>query len=299
MNHPNILVIHEIGESETSNYIVSEFIEGETLREVIQKSPMKLSEILDISTQITNALVAAHAAKIVHRDIKPENIIVRPDGFVKILDFGLAKLVEQKAVGFEASTVKQNETAKGVILGTVNYMSPEQAKGEKIDEKTDIFSFGVLLYEMIAGRTPFAGGSISETFANLINSEPQPLSRFSENVPDELQRIVAKTLRKNKDERYQTMKDLLTDLKNLRENLAFNEKLERSHPPNVENATAFLQAATGDANNQTNEASNNSTGQIKSRKSLIVFTLIIFFIAVTGFGYYFYNSKKSASSPTG
>ncbi len=223
LNHPNILVIHEIGESENSNYIVSEFIEGETLREHLQKSPLKPSEILDIAVQIANALTAAHRAHIIHRDIKPENIIIRPDGFVKILDFGLAKLIEQKAIGLENATVKQNQTAKGVIMGTVNYMSPEQAKGEKIDERTDIFSFGVVLYEMIAGRTSFAGDSMSETFANLINAEPPPLSRFSANTPDELNRIVAKTLRKKRDERYQTMKDLLSDLKALQKRLEFEE----------------------------------------------------------------------------
>ncbi len=299
LNHPNILVIHEIGEAEETNYIVSEFIEGKTLRDIIVKTSLKLSEILDISTQIANALVATHTAKIVHRDIKPENIMIRPDGYVKILDFGLAKLAEQKAVGMEDTTAKQNQTAKGIILGTVNYMSPEQAKAEKIDERTDIFSFGVVLYEMVAGRTPSAGGSMSETLANLINSEPQPLSRFAANVPDELQRIVAKTLRKNKDERYQTMKDLLTDLKKLRENLAFNEKLERSRPPSVEKATAFLQAATGDVDNQTNEASNNSTGQIKSRKSLVIFAFAILLIAAVGFGYYFLSVRKTALSATG
>ncbi len=240
LNHPNILVIHEIGETENSNYIVSEYIEGETLRENFKKSQSKLSEVLDIAIQITNALCTAHAANIVHRDIKPENIMIRPDGFVKILDFGLAKLVEQKAAGVDASTVKQNQTAKGMILGTVNYMSPEQAKGEKVDARTDIFSFGVVIYEMIAGRTPFAGDSMSETFANLINSEPPPLTRFSSNAPDELQRIVAKTLRKKRDERYQTMKDLLPDLKNLRENLAFDERLEKSHSPNEKNTTAIF-----------------------------------------------------------
>ena len=165
LNHPNILVIHEIGETDDTHYLVSEFIEGKTLREIFKEKTLQLTEILDIAIQIANALTAAHTAHIVHRDIKPENIIVRPDGFVKILDFGLAKLVEQKAFGLEDSTVKQNNTAKGVILGTVNYMSPEQAKGQKIDERTDIFSFGVVLYEMIAGRTPFAGDSVSETFA--------------------------------------------------------------------------------------------------------------------------------------
>ena len=296
LNHPNILVIHEIGASDNSNYIVSEFIEGKTLRDNFKQSPQKLSEILDIAIQIANALCAAHAANIVHRDIKPENIMIRPDGFVKILDFGLAKLVEQKAAGFEASTVKQNQTAKGVIMGTVNYMSPEQAKGEKVDARTDIFSFGVVLYEMIAGRTPFAGDSMSETFANLINSEPKPLTRFASNVPEELNRIVAKTLRKKRDERYQTMKDLLTDLKSLRENLAFDERLEKSHPPNDNNATAFLKATTGEARNQTDETDNNLTGQIKRHKSLAAIISVVLFITVIGFGYYFYNSKKSGAN---
>jgi len=296
LNHPNILIIHEIGASENANYIVSEYIEGETLRDSFRQSPPRLSEVLDISIQIANALCTAHEAHIVHRDIKPENIMIRPDGFVKILDFGLAKLVEQKAVGFEASTVKQNQTAKGVIMGTVNYMSPEQAKGEKVDARTDIFSFGVVLYEMIAGRTPFAGDSMSETFANLINSEPPPLARFSSNTPDELQRIVAKTLRKKRDERYQTMKDLLSDLKDLRENLAFDERLEKSQPPNDKNATAFLPAITGDGNKQTDETNHNFTGQIKRHKPLAALVSAVLLLSLIGFGYYFYNSKKSSAN---
>ena len=296
LNHPNILIIHEIGASENANYIVSEYIEGETLRDSFRQSPPRLSEVLDISIQIANALRTAHEAHIVHRDIKPENIMIRPDGFVKILDFGLAKLVEQKAVGFEASTVKQNQTAKGVIMGTVNYMSPEQAKGEKVDARTDIFSFGVVLYEMIAGRTPFAGDSMSETFANLINSEPPPLARFSSNTPDELQRIVAKTLRKKRDERYQTMKDLLSDLKDLRENLAFDERLEKSQPPNDKNATAFLPATTGDGNKQTDETNHNFTGQIKRHKPLAALVSAVLLLSLIGFGYYFYNSKKSSAN---
>ena len=296
LNHPNILVIHEIGKSENSNYIVSEYIEGETLRDNFKQSPQKLSEILDVSIQIANALCTAHEAHIVHRDIKPENIMIRPDGFVKILDFGLAKLVEQKAAGFEASTVKQNQTAKGVIMGTVNYMSPEQAKGEKVDARTDIFSFGVVLYEMIAGRTPFAGDSMSETFANLINSEPKPLTRFASNVPEELNRIVVKTLRKKRDERYQTIKDLLTDLKSLRENLAFDERLEKSHPPNDNNATAFLQPTTGNANYRTGEAHRNFTGQIKRNKPFAALVAAVLLLSAIGLGYYFYNSKQVISS---
>ncbi|HEY0461377.1 MAG TPA: protein kinase [Pyrinomonadaceae bacterium] len=295
LNHPNILVIHEIGASEDSNYIVSEFIEGETLRENIGSKALKLSEVLEISSQIAGALVAAHAAKIVHRDIKPENVMIRPDGFVKILDFGLAKLVEQKNVGFDAAA-RQNETAKGMILGTVNYMSPEQAKGETVDERTDIFSFGGLLYEMIAGRTPFAGDSMSETFANLINSEPPPLAGYSENVPDELQRIVAKTLRKKRDERYQTMKDLLADLKSLRENLAFDEKLEKSRARDLKNETGVF--SNGKAIKQTAGTSNSFTGQIRRYQPLAAVVLIVLIGAAIG-GYYLYNLKKSPLSAGG
>ncbi len=295
LNHPNILVIHEIGEAENANFIVSEFIEGKTLRETVEDSPLKLSEVLDIAIQIGNALAAAHAAKIVHRDIKPENIMIRPDGYVKVLDFGLAKLVEHKAVGFEESTVKQNQTAKGVILGTVNYMSPEQAKGERVDATTDIFSFGAVVYEMIAGRTPFAGDSMSETFANLINAEPPPLSHFSADVPDELQRIVSKMLRKNRDARYQSMKGLLADLRDLRENLAFDARLEKSYSPEKNNATAFLPATTGDQNNRTGE-SPDSTRQIYRRKSVAVLALAVLLSGALGFGYYFWSVGKAASN---
>ena len=296
LNHPNILVVHEIGEAGDVHFIVSEFVEGKTLREISGKSPLRLTEVLDISIQIANALCTAHEARIVHRDIKPENIIVRPDGFVKILDFGLAKLIEQEPIGFEDTTIEQNETAKGVILGTVNYMSPEQAKGEQVDKRTDIFSFGVLLYEMIVGRTPFAGNSMSETLANLINTKPQPLSRFVAEVPDELQRIVSKTLRKNKDERYQTMKGLLGDLKELKENLAFDKKLERSASPD-NNATAILQATTGGANLQTAETQQHTFSQkIKQHKPAAFAALAAFVIALAIVGYFAFFAASPITS---
>jgi serine/threonine protein kinase/Tfp pilus assembly protein PilF len=296
LNHPNILVIHEIGESNGIHYIVSEFIKGETLRGLMRRSPLRLPEILDIAIQISGSLAAAHEAHLVHRDIKPENVMIRPDGFVKVLDFGLAKLVEQKnksVLGLDESTIQQNQTAKGVILGTVNYMSPEQAKAERVDERADIFSLGVVIYEMIAGRTPFAGDSMSETFANLINAEPLPLARFSANVPDELQRIASKMLRKNRDERYQTMKDVLADLKHLREDLKAEEKPVRSSQPDA-NATEILPATTGDANFQTAETQHDFSRQLKRHKGRFFAALAVLLLSGFAIGYWFYANRSAS-----
>ncbi len=297
LNHPNILVIHEIGEADDAHYIVSEFIKGKTLREILKEKTLELSEVLDVSIQIANALCTAHEARLIHRDIKPENIMIRPDGYVKVLDFGLAKLVEQKnqsILGLEDNAAKQNQTAKGIILGTVNYMSPEQAKGERVDERTDVFSFGVVLYEMLAGRTPFAGDSVSETFANLINQEPQPLVRFAEGVPDELQRIVFNLLRKNKDERYQTIKDVLTDLKDLREKLSLEEKSERSAASENGNATAIRQATTGSVNKQTAETQYSFSQKIKRHKPLAASALaaLLSVGVLAGIGFVRYQSAN-------
>jgi eukaryotic-like serine/threonine-protein kinase len=257
LDHPNILVIHEIGESEESHFIVSEYIKGKTLREIMQTERRHLdgvpflSEVLGIAIQIAAALVAAHEAHLVHRDIKPENVMIRPDGLVKVLDFGLAKLVEQKnrpLLGLDDEAAKQSNTAQGVIVGTVNYMSPEQAKGERVDERTDIFSFGVLLYEMIAGRTPFGGDSAPETFANLINKAPPPLENLtSGQIPAELDSIITKALRKNPDERYQTSKELFLDLQRLRQQLETESHLERFAPPEASSATTTARAATRSA----------------------------------------------------
>jgi len=256
---------------------------------------------------------AAHAAHIVHRDIKPENIMIRPDGYLKILDFGLAKLVEQKAVGLEESTIHQNQTAKGIILGTVNYMSPEQAKSEKIDGRTDIFSFGVLIYEMIAGRTPFAGDSVSETFANLMNKQPQPLARYAANVPDELQRIVRKALTKDKEMRYQTARDLLIDLKNLQRTLDIQGEMEHLIIPNrmpsgqiEENAAEIfnrksIEETNVESSNKTTQDITNSSSldyaitQAKSHKlvSAMIIGIVLLGI-ISALAYFAYFAKSSA-----
>ena len=278
LNHPNILTIYEFGEAEEARFIVSEYIEGKTLREIIRASSLRLLEILDISIQITGALSAAHQAHLVHRDIKPENIMVRPDGYVKVLDFGLAKLVEQKnksILSSEEPTVRQNLTAKGVILGTVNYMSPEQAKGERVDERADIFSLGVLIYEMLAGKLPFEGGNAIETFGSILNKEAVPLSRETPEVPHEIERIINKALRKDREERYQTAKDLLIDLKDIRHDLQFQNPLERTASPNKEEPnTQILSAITADVAHTTSSAE-YIANELKSHKRSVLAILSI------------------------
>jgi serine/threonine protein kinase/lipoprotein NlpI len=254
LNHPNIITIHEIDRNDSLHFIATEFIDGETLRERIRRAPLKLSEVLDVATQVAGALAAAHAVGIVHRDIKPENIMLRQDGIVKVLDFGLAKLSEPPAVagGFavdtEAPTRPAINTEPGVVMGTAIYMSPEQARGLPVDARTDIFSLGVLIYEMVTGNLPFDGSNTYEIIASILHDkEAEPLARYACEAPAELERIIAKTLRKNRDERYQNSKDLLLDLKSLRERRAFEAELERSAASRERAAgDAFSASAAGD-----------------------------------------------------
>ncbi|MET0753620.1 MAG: protein kinase [Pyrinomonadaceae bacterium] len=226
LNHPNILTIYDIGEHEKIHFIATEFVEGETLRERMKSASVNLAEALDIAVQVSGALAAAHEAGIVHRDIKPENIMVRADGYVKILDFGIAKLSEREAES-DAKTLIQSVTTPGMILGTVSYMSPEQARGLEVDARSDIFSLGVVVYEMIAGRLPFSGATISDVIAAILTSEPKTLGESVKNVPSELEWSISKALCKERDERYQTIKGLLSDLKRLRQRLDFETELKR------------------------------------------------------------------------
>ena len=238
LNHPNLITIFEIGEVESVHFISTEFIEGETLRTRISHTRMSTFEICDVAIQISSALTAAHAAGITHRDIKPENIMVRPDGVVKVLDFGLAKLTEPETPDGSncdpqaptkiVLTKKVVETDPGVVMGTVSYMSPEQARGLMVDARTDIFSFGVVLYEMIAGRVPFEGATFSDVISGILSKRPVPLARYADEVPPELERIVSKALAKDRDQRYQTIKDLFIDLKRLRQRLEVEAEFEHS-----------------------------------------------------------------------
>ena len=185
LSHPNILTIFDIGKEDSTHFIATEFIEGLTLRSVLTRARMKLGEVLEIALQVAGALAAAHAAGIIHRDIKPENIMVRPDGLVKVLDFGLAKLIEAQAPSTDsgARTIAKANTDPGTVMGTAAYMSPEQARGQKVDARTDIFSFGVVIYEMIAGRAPFEGETASHVIVSILEKEPASLTRSSPDAP--------------------------------------------------------------------------------------------------------------------
>ena len=226
LNHPNILTIYEIGQTADSYYIATEYIEGETLRHCLWRGPLKLDEMLGVGIQVAMALEAAHAEGIVHRDIKPENIMLRQDKFVrdrfvKVLDFGLAKLTDRELSTSdpEAVTIPITETSPGTIMGTSGYMSPEQAQGESIDERSDVFSLGVVLYEMVAGQPPFKGKTDSHTRVSIIDHDPLPLTHYLPDVPRQLERIIAKALAKDRFKRYQTITDLKLDLEQLRDEL--------------------------------------------------------------------------------
>ena len=221
LNHPNVCTIHALGETdERQHYIAMEYVEGETLRRRLATSRLSVREALDIAIQMASALTAAHAAGIIHRDIKPENVMLRPDGFVKVLDFGLAKLAAHSPGTAAADTTQVVvRTDPGTIVGTVAYMSPEQARGQDVDARTDVWSLGVTLYEMLAGRSPFAASSSTDVLAAILDRDPAPLARFDPDAPVELQRILTKALRKDRERRYQTAQDLLLDLQTLRDDL--------------------------------------------------------------------------------
>jgi eukaryotic-like serine/threonine-protein kinase len=230
LNHPNILTVYEIGEDHSTHYIASELIDGETLRQRLMRGRMQLSEAVDIAIQVASALAAAHQAGIVHRDIKPENIMLRPDGYVKVLDFGIAKLAEQE-VPVTLPTDEALllvETNLGSILGTVRYMSPEQAFGAQVNKRTDIWSLGVVLYEMVTGHAPFTGDTPKEVMSAILEMEPPPLTRYVTHTPAELQQIIRKTLRKDREERYHSAHELLEALKDLRHKLEVAAELERA-----------------------------------------------------------------------
>ena len=300
LNHPNIITIYEIRKAAGSHIIATEFVEGETLRHRLSRATLSLLEALNISIQVADALSAAHKAGIIHRDIKPENIMLRPDGYVKVLDFGLAKLSEQAspAVAAEAPTI-QVRTGSGIVIGTAGYMSPEQARGLSVDNRSDIFSLGAVIYEMLARRKPFEGDTPSDTLASILKTEPTPLSRVAPDVPRELARIVTKALQKDREERYQVVKDLWLDLKALKQELEFQNKLDRSlgFEGNGAETTTLLPdepAATVSGPRQTQQRSaignisDSISVEIKRHKigTALLLTALVLIVAAGGFGVY-------------
>src|SRR6476469_2879273 len=218
LNHPNILTVYEISTDGNRQFIATEFIEGVTLRAWLAEGRMNLCAALEIAVQVASALAAAHEAGVVHRDVKPENIMLRPDGYAKVLDFGIAKLAEEGRAreDHELATTSGLQTRPGLVLGTARYMSPEQARGQKVDARSDIWSLGVVLYEMVVGIPPFTGETPSDCIASILTKELPPLSGVLPDVPLKLEEILQKALRKDRDERYQTARELLGDLHTLK-----------------------------------------------------------------------------------
>ncbi len=305
LNHPNIVTIYDIGETGGSYYIASELIEGENLRRRFETDKLELNTVLEILIQVATALSAAHEKGIVHRDIKPENVMIRSDGYVKVLDFGIAKLT-QDFVGFAGTdmpTMHKVDTAEGIVIGTATYMSPEQARGLNVDARTDIWSVGVMLYEMLAGQMPFAGGTKAEVVACILDREPAPLARYVTEPPAELQRIVTKALMKKREERYQTIKDMLLDLRALKQELEFAAKLERSAPPHAD-AAAY---STGEAaaKRRTAPKSVSASGLpslssaeyivsgIKEHKRAFAIAASVLLLAIIGISYWYFSHLSS------
>jgi serine/threonine protein kinase/Tfp pilus assembly protein PilF len=303
LNQPNIITIHEIGEEDGHQFIAIEFIDGQTLRERL-RSPLDLDESLEIAIQVASALAAAHRVNIVHRDIKPENIMIRKDdGLVKVLDFGLAKMsvLRRATMDPEADTQLRN-TVPGVVMGTAAYMSPEQARGETVDERTDIWSLGVVLYEMIAGCSPFVASTSNEIISAILSREtPAPLTRYSRLVPERLEEIVEKALTKNKDERYQTSKDLLIDLKRLQQTLQLKAASERSTSPDrIVSAVTDGQATVSKAETSASRTPQASSAeyivnQVRSHKRVVLLSLALLLLIAAGMFIYAWRSRETAA----
>ncbi len=307
LNHPNIITIYEIHEANSTLMIATEFVEGETLRQRLGYDTLDLQAALHVAIQIADALAAAHKAGIIHRDIKPENIMIRPDGYVKVLDFGLAKLTEPASpmAAAEAPT-KKVKTGSGMIMGTVGYMSPEQARGQTVDARSDIFNLGAVIYEMVAGQKPFDGETPSDILAAILKTEPPLLSHFAPESPAELVRIVTKALRKDREQRYQVIKDMLLDLKSLKEDLDFQAKLDRSAAPSKNDEAP---AASSQPQRLATKKTPSGTSEIKTAVSTITHSLSIeikrhklgvllalaalVIITITG---YFYFGRRSVIS---
>jgi serine/threonine protein kinase/tetratricopeptide (TPR) repeat protein len=308
LNHPNIIIIFEVGKEGATRFIVTEFIDGATLREHMRSAPLKMTEVLDIAVQVASALSAAHEAGVVHRDIKPENIMLRRDRLIKVLDFGLAKLTERQPASLDTdvATMAQVNTEPGMVMGTVHYMSPEQARGLSVDARTDIWSLGVVIYEMVARRTPFEGATSSHVIVSILENEPPPLSSLSPAVPAELERIVRKSLRKEREERYHTINDMIVDLRSLKQDLELQAHQKRAAQADTVVEVALAKGVTPSSNassvitpvteptdaRATAESAVKFTNRTRRRAALFALGALLLLALTLSFLYFFYFSKN-------
>jgi eukaryotic-like serine/threonine-protein kinase len=275
LNHPNILTVYEIGAEGNLQFIATEFIEGITLRAALASGRISTPRALEIAVQVASALAAAHDAGVVHRDIKPENIMLRPDGYAKVLDFGIAKLTEQSRASddHKVETTALLQTRPGLVLGTAHYMSPAQARGQKVDARSDIWSLGVVLYEMVAGNPPFRGETPSDCIAAILTAEPAALSSVSPDVPAKLESILQKALRKNSEERYQTIKEMLAELRTLKAKLEAESSLSQT------------------------KSAGEKVREIKRPKRGVLVTLsVAVFVALAVVCFFFFGAPKSSAN---
>jgi eukaryotic-like serine/threonine-protein kinase len=304
LNHPGILTVYEFGQTESVSFMATEFVDGVTLRQHVSTKRLKLIEVMDLVIQMVAALNAAHEAGVTHRDLKPENVMVRRDHIVKVLDFGLAKTVTPhaaQAIDSEAGTQVFVQTEPGIVMGTVSYMSPEQSIAKEVDQRTDIWSIGVVLYEMLAGCVPFQGKDIHRQIIAIQDSDPLPLSQHVDGVPERLEEIVFKCLAKEKDERYQSAKDLLIDLRNLRRKLDVDAEIERTVAPNIRSTSdsaSRTQSAAGatipERHDTTSSAEYLVTG-IKQHKLVAGLAVLVLSAAVIALVVYLRTNKVDSA----
>ncbi len=303
LNHPNIAHIYEIGESEGTNFIAMEYIDGQTLRELIHGGQTDLSRLLRYLQHAAEGLAKAHAVGIVHRDLKPDNVMITRDGHAKILDFGLAKLIEPQqssstsgAPSEQATAILQQHSTPGVVLGTMGYMSPEQAQGKtkEVDHRSDIFSFGCILYEALTGRKAFAGKDAIDMLNKIIREQPPTITDFKPDAPNDLQRIIRRCLAKDPEDRYQTIKDVAIELRELRHELAGSAGIDTTVPPQFgvpPSGGAILGPQTLPAEGETPSMHPLSSAEyivsgIKQHKFALAVALLVLAAGVIGFGIY-------------